>query len=221
MSDALPYSHPLRPADLAARRPLAVDLMPDAAAMAAIAADLGLIGLRKLRLKGQMIPQGRTDWRLQAELGATVVQPCVVTLDPVTTRIDEPVLRRWLADWTPPQGDEVEMPEDDTTEPLTAVIDLGAVLVEALALALPLYPRAPGAELGSLVAAEPGVVPLTDQDVKPFAGLAALKNRLTAPGAEPAAGDDDEADDAEDGSAGGTGGCDGGGDGGGSDGGSD
>lgn len=207
MPDALPYSHPLRPADLAARRPLAVDLAPDGTASAAIAADLGLTGLRRLRLKGQMIPQGRTDWRLEARLGATVVQPCVVTLDPVTTRIDEPVLRRWLADWTPPQGDEVEMPEDDTAEPLPAVIDLGAVLVEALALALPLYPRAPGAELGSVLVAEPGGTPPADDAVKPFAGLAALKDRLTAPGTDPAAGSGgDSPPAAGDGACGGDGG---------------
>ena len=36
-----------------------------------------------------------------AELGATVVQTCVVTLDPVTTRIDQPVRRAWLPEAAP------------------------------------------------------------------------------------------------------------------------
>ena len=70
------------------------------------------------------------------------------------------------------------MPEDDTAEPLPEVIDLTEVTREALALALPLYPRAPGAELGEAVFAAPGTAPIRDEDLKPFAGLAALKAKL-------------------------------------------
>ena len=88
--------------------------------------------------------------------------------------------RRYLADMKVPEGDEVEMPEDDTSEPLPEVIDLSEVAAEALALALPEYPRAPGAELGEAVHAAPGVAPLTDAALKPFAGLASLAERLAA-----------------------------------------
>ena len=73
------------------------------------------------------------------------------------------------------------MPEDDTRDPLPEVIDVATVALEALALALPLYPRAPGAELGEAVYTAPGATPLRDEDLRPFAGLAALKSRL-APG---------------------------------------
>ena len=86
--------------------------------------------------------------------------------------------RRYLADMKVPEGDEVEMPEDDTSEPLPEVIDIGAVAVEALALALPLYPRAPGAALEEAVFAEAGVAPLKDEDLRPFAGLAGLAAKL-------------------------------------------
>ena len=111
-----------------------------------------------------------------------MVQPCVITTEPVTTRIDEPVLRRYLAEAPAPTGgEEVEMPEDDTVEPLPAEIDLGAVMAEALALALPAFPRATGAELGAVVAGPPGVAPLTDEAARPLAGLAGLRDRLAAP----------------------------------------
>jgi uncharacterized metal-binding protein YceD (DUF177 family) len=66
------------------------------------------------------------------------------------------------------------MPEDDSTEPLPEIIDLTEVLREALALALPLYPRAPGAELGEAVFAAPGAAPIRDADLRPFAALASL-----------------------------------------------
>lgn len=174
-----PLSNSLRfrVADLATRRETAFDLRPDAATLTALADEMGVDALRKLRFAGRLIPDGRRDWRLEAMLGATVVQPCVVTLAPVTTRIDEPVTRRYLADPTPilPEGDEIEMPEDDTIEPLPAVIDIDAVMIEALALALPLYPRAEGAELGSLQAAPPGAAPLDETRVTPFAALSALR----------------------------------------------
>ncbi len=179
MTDANPALPVLRfrVADLAARRETPFDLRPDGAQLVAIATDLGLDALRKLRFAGRLIPDGRRDWRLEATLGATVVQPCVVTLAPVTTRIDEPVSRHYLADPAPilPEGDEVEMPADDTVEPLPAVIDIAAVMLEALTLALPLYPRAAGSELGMLEAIPPGAEPLDAARVHPFSALAALR----------------------------------------------
>jgi uncharacterized metal-binding protein YceD (DUF177 family) len=187
MSDAkpvspdLPLSLPFRSAALPTRKPTRFDLAPDAATQAMVAALLGISSVRGLTFKGEIRPAGKHDFVLEGQLSATVVQPCGITLAPVTTRINEAVLRRYLADYTPPGAEEVEMPEDDSEEPLPEVIDAGAVAVEALALALPLYPRAPGAELGEAVFAAPGAAPLREADLKPFAGLAALKDRLTPP----------------------------------------
>lgn len=154
------------------------ELRPDPDARAALAEALGIPAIRKLRLAGRLVPEARRDWRLEADLGATVVQPCAVTLVPVTTRIDEKVTRRWLADLPPDPPGEMEMPEDETVEPLEQTVDLSAVMSEAVALALPPFPRAEDAELGEVVAAPPGVAPLTDAEVKPLAGLASLRDRL-------------------------------------------
>ena len=98
----------------------AFELRPDEAARAETAKRLDLLALRKLTFAGQVTPTGARDLTLDAKLGATVVQPCVVTGEPVTTRIDVPVLRRYLAEMEEPEGDEVEMPEDDNAEPLPA-----------------------------------------------------------------------------------------------------
>jgi uncharacterized metal-binding protein YceD (DUF177 family) len=154
------------------------ELRPDAGDRQALAAALGIDAVRKLRFAGTLEPEGARDWRLEAELGATVVQPCVVTLAPVTTRIDTSVVRRYLADWQEPTAEEAEMPDDDTTEALPERLDLSAVMAEALALALPDYPRAPDAEMETGQFAAPGVDPMTDEDAKPLAGLAALRARM-------------------------------------------
>mgnify|MGYP001627928133 FL=1 len=137
-------SKAIRVAALPQNRPQAFEIMPDEATRAALAQELGLTSLRKLRFVGEIRSSGKRDYVLRATLGATVVQPCVQTLVPVNTRIDTEVSRRYLADWDTraEPGSETEMPEDDSTEQLGETIDPFAVMVEALALEIPEYPRA-------------------------------------------------------------------------------
>lgn len=159
------------------------ELSPDATARKAIADRLGISAVKKLRFAGSVLPDGESDWRLEAKLGATVTQPCVVTLAPVTTRIDEKVVRRFLA--TPsetPEGDEFEIPEDDTIEPLPEVVDLSQMMEEALTLALPEWPRAGGVEPLDISVAAPGIKPMSDDDAKPFSSLKSLKDKLSGGG---------------------------------------
>jgi uncharacterized metal-binding protein YceD (DUF177 family) len=170
----------LRVSDLSENTETRFEITPDAAQCGDIARELGLDGLRKLRFAGHIVADGTRDWRLEADLGATVIQPCVVTLAPVTTRIEDRVVRRFLTQ-LPEDGseeEEIELPEDETIERLGREIDLDLVLFEALALALPLYPRAPDATLEKAQFSEPGQTPMSDDDARPFAGLKALRNKL-------------------------------------------
>ena len=159
----------LRTSDLAARGGVRFHLAPSPEARAELADDLGVLKIRKLDFRGRLVAEGRHDWRLEGTLGATVIQACIITAEPVTTRIDEPVTRRFLREMPTPTEAEAEIPEDDTLEPLGPTIDPGAVMVEALALALPDYPRVPGAELP----APPDLA--ADERPNPFAALAALR----------------------------------------------
>ena len=179
--------HRISTADLrraAARRFV---LAPEAPERADLAAALGISALRKLRFEGDLRPEGKSGWRLEAMLGATVVQPCVVTLDPVTTRIDQPVMRLFLPAGEiamPEPGSEIEIPAEDEADPLGAEIDLLDIMSEALALALPSYPRKPEASLDDAVFAAEGTVPLTDGDLKPFAALEGFRARLSGAGGD-------------------------------------
>lgn len=178
MTQTSPSKSALRVADLSQNTTVPFALRPNATALAEIVASLELTALRKLSFEGQLRPIGKTDWRLTGRLGATVVQPCVVTLEPVTTRIDKNIERQFVADYADPEDPEVEMPEDETTEALGEWIDPALVMQEALALAMPDYPRKEGAELGQMVYTTPGEVAMTDEDARPFAGLADLKAQL-------------------------------------------
>jgi uncharacterized metal-binding protein YceD (DUF177 family) len=178
MTDSPAPPSRLRTGALSPRKPTRFRYAPDPAARSDLARALGLLDLPALELQGEILPQGRDEMVLTARLTARAVQACVVTLAPVRAAVDEPVRRRYVAGLTAPEGDEVEMPEDDSLEPLPEVIDLAEVAAEALMLALPLYPRAPGAELGTVIHAGEGITPLSDADLKPFAGLAGLAAKL-------------------------------------------
>lgn len=178
MSPTPPTATSLRVANLSQTGPNPISLRPNAAALAALADSMGLTGLRKLSFEGDLKPLGDRDWQLTARLGATVVQPCVVTLEPVMTRIDKDVVRTFIHDYTDVDAPEAEMPEDDSVEPLGIWIDPAVVMEEELALALPEYPRKDEAETTTIRVTEPGKAPMTDEQARPFAGLAAFKDQL-------------------------------------------
>jgi uncharacterized metal-binding protein YceD (DUF177 family) len=181
-ADAARSRYALRVADLSPGRSVDVEITPEADARDELARRLDLLELRKLRFIGTLRPLGRKDWELSGRLGATVVQPCVATLDPVTTRIDTDVVRRYLADFVEPVEGEAEMPEDEAAERLGQYIDPAEVMAEELALALPLYPRSDSVEPVTMDVTEPGKTPMTDADAKPFAGLAELRGKLRRDG---------------------------------------
>lgn len=172
MDTPLP-ARPMPASQLLARKRTHVRFEPDAAERAAIARALDLIDLPAFRFEGEFRPENRGDLVLDGTIEAQAVQACIVTLAPVPARIREPVLRRYLADWQDPEGEEAEIPADDTIEPLTGQIDPAAVAIEALALALPEYPRAKGAALGAQEFPPEGA-PDEEAPAKPLAGLARL-----------------------------------------------
>jgi uncharacterized metal-binding protein YceD (DUF177 family) len=168
-------THPIRLADLNNRKRAHFTIEPDSDGRKAIAAALDVLQVKKLKFDGALIPTGRRDWRIEATFGATVSQACVVTLDPVTTRIDEDIKRTYLSEWDTSEGEEVKIESEDTDDPLPDTLDLIEVIIEALALSLPAYPRKDGVEATVVGVTEPGKAVMTDEDARPFAGLAALR----------------------------------------------
>lgn len=174
----MPLSLPFRVVALSPRKPTRFDITATPEQRSGLARMLGLSKVESLSFKGEIRPLGKHDYAVFGDLQARIVQPCSVSMVPVKTTISEAVKLTYLVDFVVPEGDEIEMPEDDTIEAMPQIIDPGFVATEALMLAIPLYPRAPGAELGDVAVAESGVTPLKDGDLKPFAGLAALKAKL-------------------------------------------
>ena len=181
MDETLPWSQVYNVADLPGSKPTFFDVEPDAKLRAIIAEDLELTGLSRLKFKGDIRRSG-ADWVVDAQMGASIVQPCVVTLEPVKTRIDDAIERRFVANMPAQEGgSETEMPDDISVEPLGDMIDIGNLMVEALLLRLPMFPRADGVEPVDITVSEPGVEPLTKEKMRPFAGLKSLRDKMENP----------------------------------------
>jgi len=180
----LPFEAGIDPAGLDRERTHAVARTLDAAEAAALARFLGLEALDALAFQGALTGDGAQGWRLTGRLTGAAVQACVVTLEPVPETIDVQIERRFVPQPEEAVAETVEIGAEDLDAPetLTGPIDLATVMTEALALSLAPYPRAPQAEFAGRVHAGPGVAPLTDEAMHPFAGLARLRPRLTGDG---------------------------------------
>lgn len=175
-----PLSHPLR---VEAIKPRGTQLTVTATgeALARIAEALDLASLESLEARYELSRNGERV-KLAGEIAAELHQTCIVTLDPFPVSLKVPV----KLDFAPEaealaaaergqsrdeHGEidlEILLNEEDPPEPIVGgVIDLGAITVEFLSLALDPYPRKPGAsfdrELGET------------EDESPFAVLAKLK----------------------------------------------
>ncbi len=168
---------------------IAVELAATPEECQALAERFSLVGLRDLKASGRLErPAGAGgELVLRCHLTASPVQSCVVTLEPVATRVDETIERRFrrvsaaeLAAEAAALAEEVEMSE---VEPLVgSQLDLGEVVAEEFGLALDPYPRAADAE-AALAGQQLGPTVTINADERaesPFAGLAELKPR--APG---------------------------------------
>ena len=115
---------------------------------------------------------------MEADFDAEVVQSCVVTLEPLPSRISDRIVqyfgREGLAAESDPTEVEVAVDEEDPPEPIVnGEIDMGEAVAQGLALALEPYPRKPGAAIAEEV---PKSAPATAAP-GPFAVLARLRKK--------------------------------------------
>ena len=151
---------------------------------AALARRFGLFGFELLRATAKIGPVDGTAGllRLGGHLSAEVSQACVITLEPVASRVEADFTLLYSLEPGPapaPLGVAAEVvvdPEaEDPPEPLgPGGLDLGEAVAQQLALALNPYPRAPGAALAEV----PGAPVAADAGPRAgFAVLEALKRR--------------------------------------------
>lgn len=115
----------------------------------------GLEAVTRYHAELLVAPWKRNGVRVEGRVEADIVQACVVSLEPIATRIDEPVSAVFLPEDSRlgregfGEGGEILLSFDGPDSPETFDgdrIDVGALAEEFFGLAIDPYPRKPGAE---------------------------------------------------------------------------
>jgi uncharacterized metal-binding protein YceD (DUF177 family) len=152
----------------------------DAEIRQALAEQASLTGISRLTATFQLTRHGGDKLRVAGRVKATVGQLCILTLEPITNEIDEPIDLLFLPEGRAgnaaaaiaeaaldlPVADNDDIPEIAPN----GVVDLGGVATEFMLLGVDPYPRKPGVVFEA---------PAMDEEPAkhPFAALAALKGR--------------------------------------------
>jgi hypothetical protein len=148
-----------------------IDISADEATRAAIAKLAGLVALPRLEASFDLTRHGRDGLHAVGQVVATVVQSCVVSLEPVEEQVEEAVDLSFTSEAETgdlPKSASQPVEAHDPPELLrNGVVDLGAVATEFLVLGINPYPRKDGVVFEAPAAGDPGH--------RPFAALAALK----------------------------------------------
>lgn len=170
-TDSPPWTVPLAAAEVP-ETGRHVTLTADEATRAAVARLAGVRDIPQLDAVFDLARRGRDGLHVTGTVTARVGQDCVVTLEPMESEVAEPVDVLYL----PPEMaaarlgnmDDEQAESGPDIAPLDSDhIDLGALAMEFLLLAIDPYPRKPGAEFLAPAA--------EDETPHPFAVLAALR----------------------------------------------
>ena len=193
------FSRPLDVASVPAKG-VSVTIEPAASDYPAIAAECGLPAVASLRVSYKVTPRAGGRVAVVGDLVARATQVCVVSLEPFESDLSQDIdltfapTAEALDDWFEADGPRrgrrgeperrARVPRETTPQPvhgddqpdppdpiIDGKIDLGAVALEFLVLALDPYPRKPGVAFDGAVGGEDAPEPTA------FAGLAHLKDR--------------------------------------------
>jgi uncharacterized metal-binding protein YceD (DUF177 family) len=148
--DDTPFSYPVKVGHISAN-PVEVTINADAQERAGLAELWSVLEVKALSATFEIRRWKRDGVRLKGRVTADIVQACVVTLDPVSSHIDEPVEVVFVPEGsklarmalTNETGEMLLDPDGpDAPEVFTGdTIDAGAVAAEHAALAIDPYPR--------------------------------------------------------------------------------
>ncbi|MDA1089390.1 MAG: DUF177 domain-containing protein [Proteobacteria bacterium] len=191
--DDFEFSRPVSPEGIGVQG-RTLSIKADHGECARLAQRLGLNSLESLSAEIALTSQkkGRII-HLEGSFKADIQQTCVVTLEPVETRIEANFERLYDTTMKTPDdgaGDdknadaEIDSEGEDPLEPLVeGKIDIGEAIAEQLSLEINPFPRKPGIPFadfstGTGAGKGKGEADKTDSTAGPFSGLAALKKKL-------------------------------------------
>jgi uncharacterized metal-binding protein YceD (DUF177 family) len=170
------FSRPER-LDTRGEQPRMMEIAAEPAERAALAARFGLIAIDRLEA-ALAISRSNEEISVDGTLEAEVIQACIASGAPVPAHLIVPFDIRFRPQPATGHADEeLELGESELDVVFydKAEIDLGEAVAETLSLNLDPYPRSSEADA---ILREAGVKREGEEEKGPFAGLAALKDKL-------------------------------------------
>jgi uncharacterized metal-binding protein YceD (DUF177 family) len=169
MSNRLEFARPVLLTRLGGE-PFHQHIVADEAERVGLARRFELLALDRLEAEVELVREVTGTILLTASITAEFAQPCIVTLNPVVGRVSE----RFQLRYGPAEA-ELDVSgsggEDPAFEPVAGeLIDIGEAVAQEFSLALPPFPRAPGAAI------EEGAMGTLGEGT-PFAALTRLVRR--------------------------------------------
>lgn len=146
------------------RKGLPVTIEADADQRTALAEGHGLLSVEKYRAELLVTPWNRGGVKVEGHVEAAITQACIVTLDPLEARIDEPVEGLFLPEQSKlgrlgfDSGGEILLDAEGPDAPETFsgdTIDVGALAEQFFGLAIDPYPRRQNVSVQAGDAGEP------------------------------------------------------------------
>ena len=143
MTAPIPEFSRLVPVARLGAEPFRQDIEATESERAALARRFDLVALDRLAATVELVRRGDEAILLSADYQADFAQSCVVTLDPVPGSISD----TFQLLYGPPELASDD-PEEAALEPLASDwIDIGEAVAQEFSLALPPFPRRPGANV--------------------------------------------------------------------------
>ncbi|MEQ9198503.1 MAG: DUF177 domain-containing protein [Rhodospirillales bacterium] len=145
----------------------------------AAADDLGVVSVPSLAATGT-VTRRKDMVRLSLKITADITQTCVVTLEPLESRV-ACELKRVFTTRPPVENAEVDIDplSDDPPDPLEGgLVPIRDAILEQILLEIDPYPRKEGLSYVEILDDDDDGTGKADEKASPFAALAALKDKL-------------------------------------------
>lgn len=174
MWDDLVWTHEIELASVPSQG-RSFELVPDEATRKRLAETAGVVSIPSLKVLLEVRPAGTDRAEVVGKLEGVVRQTCVVSLEEFDNAVSENFSVDFAADLESEAASDDEEEIEDLPDPIVdGKIDLGALAIEFLILAVDPYPRKPGVAFKPLPSEEAAPEPKRS----PFEQLSGLKDRV-------------------------------------------
>ncbi len=144
--------------------------------LSALSKIIQVYKIKNFSFKGHALQSNDTTVTLRGSFNATVTQLCVVSLSPVKTKINHEINHCYSLSKKENKQKSIAVSLDSTEmERIHGDINVGDIMLEALSLEIPLYPKKEGVNFEGLTITENGIKPLDLTPSNPFIVLKKLR----------------------------------------------